>query len=75
MGTTDLLYLPTKFGGRGLKSVESTYKNIKVKTAIKLYANEDPTMHMPREFEEKCERTERRSLKKDTERYASERGL
>ena len=27
MGTTDLLYLPRKFGGRGLKSVESTYKN------------------------------------------------
>ena len=46
MGTTDLLYLPRKFGGRGLKSVESTYKNIKVKTAIKLYANEDPTMRM-----------------------------
>ena len=75
MGTTDLLYLPRKFGGRGLKSVESTYKNIKVKTAIKLYANEDPTMRMVREFEEKCERTGRRSLKKDTERYASERGL
>jgi len=46
MGTTDLLYLPRKFGGRGLKSVESTYKNIKVKTAIKLYANEDPTIRM-----------------------------
>ena len=46
MGTTDLLYLPRKFGGRGLKSVESTYRNIKVKTAIKLYANEDPTMRM-----------------------------
>ncbi|CAH3114311.1 unnamed protein product [Pocillopora meandrina] len=46
MGTTDLIYLSRKFGGRGLKSVESTYKNIKVKTAIKLYANEDPTMRM-----------------------------
>ena len=75
MGTTDLLYLARKYGGRGLKSVESTYKNIKVKTAIKLYANEDPTMRMVREFEEKCERTGRQSLKKDTERYASERGL
>ena len=69
-GATDLLYLPRKFGGRGLKSVESTYKNIKVKTAIKLYANKDPTMRMVREFEEKCERTGRRFLKKDTERYA-----
>ena len=45
------------------------YKNIKVKTAIKLYANEDPTMRMVREFKEKCERTGRRSLKKDTEGY------
>ena len=34
MGTMDLLYLPRKFGGRGLKSVESTYKNIKVKIQL-----------------------------------------
>ena len=53
MGITDLLYLLRKFGGRGLKSVESTHKNIKVKTAFKLYANEDPTMRIIREFEEK----------------------
>ena len=33
--------------------------NIKVKTAIKLYANEDSTMRMVREFEEKRERTGR----------------
>lgn len=70
----DLLYLARKHRGRGLKSVESTYKTIEVKTAIKLYASEDPTMCMVREFEEKCERTRRRSLKKDAERYASERG-
>ena len=75
MGTTDLLYLARKYGGRGPKSVESTYKNIKVKTAVKLYASEDPAMCMVREFEEKCKRTGRRSLKKDTERYTSERGL
>ena len=31
MGKTDLLYLPRKFGGRGLKSVESTYKNRELK--------------------------------------------
>ena len=46
-----------------------------MKTAIKLYANDDPTMRMVREFEEKCERTGRRSLKKDIERSVSERGL
>ena len=33
METTDLLYLPREFGERGLKSIESTYKNISVKTA------------------------------------------
>ena len=33
---------------------------LKVKTGIKLDANEDPTMHMVREFEEKCERIGRR---------------
>ena len=44
--------------------------NITVKTTIKLYANEDPKMRMVREFEEKSERTGRRTLKKDTERYA-----
>ena len=75
LGTTDLLYLARKHGGRGLKSVESTYKAFKVKTAIKLYSSEDPTMHMVREFEEECERTGGRSLKKDAERYAFERGL
>ena len=62
MGTTDLYYLPREFGGRGLKSVHSTYKNMKVKTAIKLYANENPTMRMVRGLDEKCERTGRRSL-------------
>ena len=36
MGTTDLLYMERKHGERVLKSVESTYKVIKVKTAIKL---------------------------------------
>ena len=59
----------------GLRSVESTYKVIKVKTAITLYASEDPTMRFVREFEKMCERTGRRSLKRDAERYASERGL
>ena len=34
-----------------------------------------PTMRMEREFEEKCERNGRRTLNKDTERYASERRL
>ena len=44
--------------------------SIKVKTAIKLYANEHPRVRMEREFEKKSDKIGRRSLKKDTERYA-----
>ena len=32
-----------KLGGRGLKSVENEYKNTKIKEAVKLYCNADPT--------------------------------
>ena len=34
VGTNDLLYLPRKVGGRGLKSIEVEYKLTKVKAAI-----------------------------------------
>ena len=44
-GSTAILYMSRKLGGRGLKSVENEYKNIKImKAAIKLYCNADPTM-------------------------------
>ena len=33
-----------KCGGRGLRSVETTYKDIKNKVAMKLYYNPDPSM-------------------------------
>ena len=36
-GTTSLLYLPRDKGGRGLRSVETKYKEMKVKAAVKLY--------------------------------------
>ena len=44
-------------GGRGLKSVEEEYKNIKIKAAVKLFENTDPAMAAVRKFEEKSERT------------------
>lgn len=40
-GSTAALYLARKNGGRGLKSVEEEYKNIKIKAAVKLYENTD----------------------------------
>ena len=46
-GTTSLLYLP-------LRSVETEYKETKVKAAVKLYQNRDLAMKMVREFEEQA---------------------
>ena len=43
-GSTAILYMSRKLGGRGLKSVENEYKNTKIKAAVKLYCNADPTM-------------------------------
>ena len=62
LGSISLRYLPRKSGGRGLKSVESEYKLIKIKTAVKLYSNTDQTMIMVRDFEKKAEYTGSQSL-------------
>ena len=72
LGSTELLYLPWRMGGRGLKSVEAEYKATKIKAVINLYANRDSTIELVRQFEEKAVRTGRRSLIKDAQNYASE---
>ena len=57
LSSTTLLYLQREQGGRGLQSVEEVYKATKVKAALKLYSNEDPTMNAVRQFEEQSTRT------------------
>ena len=42
---------------------------------MNLYSNNDPTMHLVRQFEEKAARTGRRSLIKYAESYAQQLGL
>ena len=49
--------LPWRVGGKGLKSIEAEYKLTKVKTAVRLCNNLDPTMELVRQFEEKARRT------------------
>ena len=44
------LDMSRKLGGRGLKSVENEYKNTKIKAAVKLYCNADPTMAAVRSY-------------------------
>ena len=69
-GSIAALYLARNNGGRGLKSVEEEYKNIKTKTAVKLYENTDPKMTTVREFEEKSLKSGRHSFNKDAQKFA-----
>ena len=75
LGPKALLYLPRKVGGRGLKSVENEYKLTKIKTAVNLYQNQDPTMKVVREFEERATETGHHLLIKDAVKYAKELDL
>ena len=74
-GTTSLSYLPRDKGGRGLRSVETDYKEMKVKAAVKLYQNRDPAMKMVIEFEEQAESKGYQSMTKEAGKYAEEYGL
>ena len=58
-----------------MRSIETEYKEMKVKTAVNLYQNRDPALKMVRDFEERVEslntlnqpvsqRTERKKKKK-----------
>ena len=75
LGSKALLYLPRKVGGRGLKCVENEYKLTKIKTAVNLYQNQDPTMKVVREFEERATENGHHSLIKDAVKYAKELDL
>ena len=75
LGSKGLLYLPRKVGGRGRQSVENKYKLTKVKTAVNLCQNQDPTMKVVREFEERAVESGHHSLLKDAIKYAKELDL
>ena len=70
--STAILYMSRKLGGRGLKSVENEYKNTKIKAAVKLYCNADPTIAAVRSFEELAVQNGRHSLIKVAKKYAEE---
>ena len=70
-----ILYMSRKLGGRGLKSVGNEYKNTKIKAAVKLYCNADPTMAAVRSFEELAVQNGRHSIIKDAKKYAEELDL
>ena len=45
-GSSTLLYLPRAVGGRGMNSVETAYKVIKIKTALRIHGSTDPTVKL-----------------------------
>ena len=69
LGSKSLLYLPREDGGRGLKSVE---KLAKIKAAVNLCQNTNPTMELVRSFEEASGQSGHHSLLKDAIKYAKE---
>ena len=73
--TNCINYLRREQGGRGLRSLEETYKSTKMKLAIKLADGTDPRMKIVRKFHELSEQTNSFSIYKDASRYANEIGL
>ena len=62
-------------GGRGVKSVEAEYKQTKIKSAVKLYRNEDPSMGLLHAFKEQAAVKGLRSLAKEAGKFAEELGV
>ena len=76
LGSTILVYLPKALGGRGLRSAETEYKQIKIKTAIRLYSNhDDPTMSLVRAFEEQATTQGHQSLIKESTKFTEKLGI
>ena len=67
-----ILYLPRNMGGRGLRSLEKTYKEVKIKTAAKLLDSKDERMKLVQKFQWNCMNSKHGSLFKDAVKYARE---
>ena len=46
-----ILYLPRKYGGRGLLSIEIVFKETRLKSLAKIVTSRDPRIGLGREFE------------------------
>ena len=75
LGLKATVYLPRALGGSGMRSVEEEYKMTKIKSAIKLYGNEDSTMWLVRAFEENAVHQGHQSLVKEARLFPEELGF
>ena len=72
LSSTAVMYLPRHLEGRGLRSVEQEYKLTKIKAAVKLYQNADPTISTVQMFEERAVEKGHSSLLTEAHKYAEE---
>ena len=61
----EILYLPRSKGGMGLKCFETTYKEIEIKTAMKLITETEPCMKLVLDFDKKRMEKNRSSILRD----------
>ena len=73
--TNIINYLPRARGGRGLRCMETTYKETKIKLAKKLLDEKDQRVTLVKRFHLTSKETSSFSIFKDAERYAAELGL
>ena len=72
LSSTAIMYLAREKGGRGLRSVEREYKLTKIKVAMKLCQNMDPSLRTVQQFEERAVEKGHTSLMKKAHKFAEE---
>ncbi|XP_068697706.1 uncharacterized protein [Montipora foliosa] len=72
LSSTAVMYLPRHLGRRGLRSVVQEYKLTKIKAAVKLYQNADPTIRTVQMFEERAVEKGHSSLLTEAHKHAEE---
>ena len=75
LSSTAVMYLAKEKGGRGLRSVEREYKLTKIKAAMKLCQNMDPSMRVVQQFKERAVEKGHTSLMKEAHKLAEELGM
>ena len=72
LSLTAVMHLPRHLEGRGLRPVQQEYKPTKIKAAVKLYQNVDPTMRTVHMFEERAVEKAHSLLLTEAHKYAEE---
>ena len=75
LGSAALCHLARQCEGRRLRYVGAEYKAIKIKGALSLFKNKDPTMELVRQFEDRSVKLGHCSFVKEALKYGKELGI